>query len=740
MEIYKRNGQKVLFKVDKIINSIKAAYESVGETFNEEDRIYFLTHFNSSNYQDWYVKELGILIPSVENIQDKVEKLLMKKNPKVAKAYILYRDNHKQARFIKERIDYMDRYSHSNENAATSSETDANANVTIKNVANLEGEVYKTTNRIIQRQRMKDKLNELFPEVAKQYEKDLNHHIIYTHDEASTPVLKNYCEAVSLYPLLLNGVGGLDGITPFAPNNLDSFCGQFVNAAFLLASQCKGAVAFGSFFVAFNYYCVKEWGDDYYNKTDCIVTSEHCSKKKTIKDTIIQSFQQCVWGINQPAGNRGYQSPFINFSYYDSNYFKALFENFYYPDGTKPKWEAIDYLQRTFMNYLNNERLNAVIAMPVETMALLSDGKDIIDKDYKELTAEMYAKGHSFFTYISDNPNGLASCCRLRNEIQDNIFSFTNGLTGIQTGSCNVITLNLNRIIQDWYRSIPSLTIAGLIPEKKHLVSDILCTSPIWGFKEYLIDILERVYKYHIAYKTMLYDIEDAGMLTSSKAGYIYMKKLYSTIGLNGINEAAEFLGIECSYNEKYKNFCRLITGTIKEQNKLHNIYDKKRPFLFNQEFVPAESLGAKNYNWDKKEGYKVNPDRVLYNSYFYLAHDNTSVLDKFRLHGKEFTETLDGGVGCHINLEEHLSKEQYLKLIEFAVKNGTSYFTFNIPNSECEDCHYIVKKPITECPKCHSKKIKWYTRIIGYLRAIKNFGYERQIEASKRTYSKNID
>ena len=389
------------------------------------------------------------------------------------------------------------------------------------------------------------------------------------------------------------------------------------------------------------------------------------------------------------------------------------------------------------MNYLNNERLNAVIAMPVETMALLSDGNDIIDKEYKDFTAEMYSKGHSFFTYISDNPNGLASCCRLRNEIQENVFSFTNGLTGIQTGSCNVITLNLNRIVQDWYKSIPFMTLSGLIPEKKHLVSDMLCTSPIWGFKEYLINILDRVYKYHIAYKTMLYDIEDARMLTSSNAGYIYMKKLYSTIGLNGINEAAEFLGIECSYNEEYKNFCRLITSTIKEQNKLHNIQDKNKPFLFNQEFVPAESLGAKNYNWDKEDGYKVHPDRVLYNSYFYLAHDNTSVLDKFRLHGKEFTETLDGGVGCHINLEEHLSKNQYFKLIEFAVKNGTSYFTFNIPNSECEDCHYIVKKPIKECPKCHSKNIKWYTRIIGYLRAIKNFGYERQIEASKRIYSK---
>lgn len=730
MKVVKDDGNLEEFNINKIKSAVEKAFKSCGKEMPQ-----YLYGMLDALFSALEGDTIGI-----EEIQDKVENILMNdKHFDVAKSYIIYREKHKKARFIRERIDYMNEYSNSSNNAATSSETDANANVTMKNVANLEGEVYKTTNRIIQRQRMKDKLKELFPEVAKQYEKDLNHHIIYTHDEASTPVLKNYCEAVSLYPLMVNGVGEIDGITPKAPTNLNSFCGQFVNLAFLLASQCKGAVAFGSFFVAFNYYCVKEWGEQYYNKQLCLVTSDHCKRKKTIKDSIIQAFQQCVWGINQPAGNRGYQSPFINFSYYDSNYFKALFENFYYPDGTQPKWEAIDYLQRLFMNYLNEERLNAVIAMPVETMALLSDGNDIIDKEYKDFTAEMYAKGHSFFTYISDNPNGLASCCRLRNEIQENVFSFTNGLTGIQTGSCNVITLNLNRIIQDWYHQYEPnrLKDSYKIERKKVAIKRLWSTEGSKLFSKYLIDILERVYKYHIAYKTMLYDIEDAGMLTSSKAGYIYMKKLYSTIGLNGINEAAEFLGIECSYNEKYKNFCRLITGTIKEQNKLHNIHDKKRPFLFNQEFVPAESLGAKNYNWDKEDGYKVNPNRVLYNSYFYLAHDNTSVLDKFRLHGKEFTETLDGGVGCHINLEEHLSKEQYIKLIEFAVKNGTSYFTFNIPNSECEDCHYIVKKPITECPKCHSKNIKWYTRIIGYLRAIKNFGYERQIEASKRVYSK---
>ena len=581
---------------------------------------------------------------------------------------------------------------------------------------------------------MKDKLNEIYPEVAKQYEEDLNHHIIYTHDEASTPVLKNYCEAVSLYPLMLNGVGEIDGVTPKPPTNLDSFCGQFVNLAFLLASQCKGAVAFGGFFVAFNYYCVKEWGGCYYKKDKVIVDTECCNKRRTIGEKIIQAFQQCVWGINQPAGNRGYQSPFINFSYYDSNYFNALFKDFCYPDGTKPKWEAIDYLQRKFMKYLNAERLNAVIAMPVETMALLSDGKDIIDKEYKKFTAEMYAEGHSFFTYISDNPNGLASCCRLRNEIEENTFSFTNGLTGIQTGSVNVITLNINRIVQDWARWYKD-SMDGMDSADLHVFY-----APQSGFREYLIDILDRVYKYHIAYKTMLYEMEDKGMLTSSKAGYIYMKKLYSTIGLNGINEAAEFLGLTCSYNEEYMKFCNLITSTIKEQNKLHNIRDKKRPFLFNTEFVPAESLGVKNYNWDKKDGYIVNPDRNLYNSYFYLAHDDTSVLDKFRLHGRNFTSTLDGGVGCHINLEEHLSVEQYIKLIEFAVQEGTSYFTFNIPNSKCDDCGFITKHPITKCPKCNSTKITWYTRIIGYLRAIKNFGKERQIEAEKRTYSKDVE
>lgn len=721
MKLIKRNGSIENFNINKVIKAVEAAFHSTNTVAPPSLSRDLVETFN-------YVEAVTDSI-NVEEIQDRVESFLMEHRfYKVAKAYILYREQHKQARFIKERIDYMNRYSQSTENAATSSETDANANVSIKNVANLEGEVYKTTNRIIQRQRMKTTLNTLFPEVADQYEKDLNDHIIYTHDEASTPTLKNYCEAVSLYPLLLEGVGNIDGVTPCPPNNLESFCGQFVNLVFLLSSQCKGAVAFGGLFVAFNYYCIKEWGEDYYLKDHVILNTNHCLKKRTLGGRINQHFQQIVWGINQPAGNRSYQSPFTNVSYYDKNYFEALFGNFYYPDATQPKWEQIDYLQRKFMRFLNHERMKSIITFPVETMALLSDGTDIIDKDYKQFTAEMYSQGHSFFTYISDNPNGLASCCRLRNEIEENVFTFTNGLSGIMTGSCNVITLNLNRIVQNWFKTLPEDVNINCVLSDRN--------NNYYSLKQYLISILDRVYKYHIAYKTMLYDIEDKGMLTSSNAGYIYMKKLYSTIGLNGVNEAAEFLGLTCSYNEDYKKFCNAITSTIKEQNKLHNIRDSKRPFLFNTEFVPAENLSYKNYNWDKKDGYKVPEDRNLYNSYFYIAHDDTSVLDKFRLHGKEFTGELDGGVGCHINLEDHLSEEQYTKLIEFAVKEGTTYFTFNIPNSKCTKCGYITKTPIKECPKCKSKDIDWYTRVIGYLKPIKAFSKERQIEANKRTYS----
>ena len=711
----KKRGKSQLeeFDLNKIINAVKKAYASQGK---EPDDVVLKELEYIPSYHE------GANSVGVETIQAEVEKILMDLAPyDVAKAYIIYKAKHDESRLIKSRIDYMEGYSNSKDNASTSSETDANANVSMKNVANLEGEVYKTTNRIIQRQRMKDKLYELFPEVAKNYEEDLKNHIIYTHDEASTPVLKPYCMAVTLYPLIVEGVGNIDGVTPTAPNDISSFSGQVTNLAFLLSSQCKGAVAFGDYFIAFNYYVVKEFGEIWYEKLNCISTSEHHIISRTIKDSIEKGMKQFIWGVNQPAGNRSYNSPFTNVSWYDKYYFESLFGEFYYPDGNKPKWKQIDTLQRMFMELMREIRLIKPITFPVTTMALVHNNKEYLDKDYKELCAEEWAKGGSFFCYTSDNPTSLASCCRVLNEMSDNTFSSTTGMTGVMTGSVNVITLNINRIVQDWCKSI------GGIPKVGNQHDSL---------KFYLIDILNRVYKYHIAYKTMLYDLEEKGMLAASNGGYIYIKKLYSTIGIIGYTEAAQFLGLEISNNKEYKEFLQLILGTIKEQNKLHSIKDKKRPFLFNSEAVPGEGLGIKLYNWDKKDGYEVPEDQNLYNCYFYNPWTtDTSILDKIKLHGRDINMYTDGGQACHINLDTHLSKEQYLKLLDVAKNEGCNYFTFNIPISECKECNHIVNAPIKECPICHSKDIRYYTRIIGYLTAVDNWSIDRQEEFKHRKY-----
>lgn len=718
MIVIKRNGDKQEFDANKIIIAVSKAFNSVGEIMPEYLHKMIPALFEIND------------ILGVEDIQDRVEQLLMNdKHFKAAKSYILYRDKHKEARFIRNRIDYMSKYSDSLENAATSSETDANANVTMKNVANLEGEVYKTTNRIIQRQRMKDKLNELYPEIADYYEKDLDNKIIYIHDEASSPALKAYCMAASLYPLMMEGTGNIDGVTPSAPNDIQSFSGQVTNLVFLLSSQVKGAVALAEYIVALNYYVIKEFGSNWHEKLDVIINNDYSLERKTIKDSIRKGMKQFIYGINQPAGNRSYNSPFSNLNFFDKYYYKALFEDFYYPNGTRPEWKAIDTLQRIFMELLRELREIKPLTFPVTSICALHDNNDCLDKDCKDWIAEEWAKGSSFFLYLSNNPTSISSCCRVQNEILDNTFSSTTGLTGVMTGSCNVITLNLSRIVQNHY-----IENWGKSP----LNSVDITKNFDWksSFKQYLINILNRIYKYHIAYKTMLYDMEDKKMFSSSNAGYIYISKLFSTIGVIGYCEAAEFLGFKVNNNKEYKDFLAFVFGIIQEQNKLHSIQDKDKPFIFNLEAIPGENLAVKFYEQDKKDGYVVPENQNLYSSYFFKQWDpNVSILDKIKLHNKEVNTYCGGGQACHIHLEEHLSKEQYLKLIDIAVKEGCNYFTFNIPMSECKNCGHTVNAPIKKCPICKSTNIDWWVRIIGFLRPVSSFSAARQIEASKRVY-----
>lgn len=686
MLVIKRDKKVEPFDVNKIDAAITKAFNAVNEPIDSD--------ILQDIKDELYINN----IVSVEELQDQLEKALMACDYyDVAKAFILYRRKRAESRALNEKKQFIKDYAKA-KNAATGSRYDANANVTEKNIVTLNGELFKGDVIKVNRAILTDKIRELYgEELAKEYIRMLEQHLLYKHDETS---IMPYCVAITMYPFLLEGLQPIGGLSA-RPKNLDSFCGMFVNLVFAISSQFAGAVATGEFLMYFDYFARKEWGDDYWKRPE-----EMVDKHRNIDKTLEQKFQQIVYSINQPAAARNFQSVFWNISYFDKNYFEGIFGEFYFPDGTQPQWESLSWLQKKFAKWFNEERTKCILTFPVETMALLTNGEDVVDEEYADFTAEMYSKGHSFFTYMSDSPDSLSSCCRLRNEVTDNQFSYSLGAGGIATGSKSVMTLNINRLVQD-------------------------AVNNGYDMIEYLRENVKKVHKFQTAYNELLKDYLKDGLLTVYTAGFIDMKKQYLTIGVNGVIEAAEFLGIPVNDNPTYREFMQSILKTISDENRKA----RTKELMFNTEFVPAENLGVKHANWDRKAGYVVPRD--CYNSYFYAVEDTSlTVLDKFKLHGKEYVQYLDGGSALHMNLDEHLSKEQYRNLLRVAAVNGTNYFTFNIPNTICNDCGHIDKRYLKECPKCGSKNVDYATRVIGYLKRISNFSQARQEEASRRFYT----
>ena len=610
-----------------------------------------------------------------------------------------------------DQINFIHRYMAA-KNAATGSDVDQNANVANKNIATLAAELPKKSIIALNRELMREKLTAMYGEdLANKYEEDLAHHIIYKHDETS---IYPYCCSISLYPFLLDGLTKIGGSST-APQHLDSFCGSFINLIFLVAGQFAGATATPEFLCYFDHFARKDYGLDYINHLDRVIETL-CDHQVTLRERLEHYFAQIVYTINQPAGARGYQSIFWNIAYFDHDYFNAIFDNFVFPDGDIPCWKTTKELQKLFMRWFNKERLKNILTFPVETANMHTVNGEYADKEMADFFAEQWAEGASFFMYQSDSVDSLSSCCRLRNGIEDNTFSYTLGAGGVETGSKGVITLNLNRIVQDWKRG----NSMALVPQDR-------VTLP-----EYITYIVRDVHKYLTAFNSIIWDYKNAGLLTIFDAGFIDLDRQYLTIGINGFVEGAEFLGIKIDAdNPEYQKYAADILGTIKDLN----IEARTEHCKFNTEFVPAESLGVKNAKWDRKDGYKVPRD--CYNSYFYIVEDkNCDPVQKFRYQGIKFTGCCDGGSALHNNLDEHLSKPQYRLLMDVAIKEGCNYFTYNVMNTICNDCGYISKSTFDHCPKCGSKNVDYATRIIGYLKRISAFSAARQLEADNRAYN----
>lgn len=580
---------------------------------------------------------------------------------------------------ITEKINFINNYI-SATNAATGSTFDANANVSSKNIATLEAELNKDINIQVNRRMVYLKISELYGEaMADEYVRQISDHEIYVHDETS---LKPYCASISMYPFLINGIRDLGGES-LAPHHLESFCGSFINLIFAVSSQFAGAIATVEFLLYFDHFARLDYGENYL---------------QTHKKAIENHFQHIVYSINQPAAARGYQSVFWNISLYDELYFNSLFGDFVFPDMDKPKYESINKLQDFFMNWFNEERKVSILTFPVITAAMLVDDEKPLDEKFADARADDLANGNSFFIYQSKSADSLASCCRLRNEISDNTFSYSLGAGGVATGSINVITLNMNRLVQDG----------------RDLRTEV-----------------QKIHKYQIAYRKIMEEFEAANLLPVYNAGYISLKKQFLTIGINGMVEAAEYKGIDVGNNSEYIEFASGLLKIIFDEN----ISAKKETgYMFNTEFVPAENLGVKNSKWDRQDGYIVNRD--CYNSYFYVVEDSdTNVIDKFVLHGQKINKFLDGGSALHLNLDEALTKDGYKKLLELSAKTGCNYFCTNVKITICNKCEHIDKRTRSFCEKCGSYDVDYGTRVIGYLKRVSSFSSQRQKEHALRFY-----
>ena len=926
-----------------------------------------------------------------------------------------------------------------------------------KNIATLETEIYKRDAIAINRLGMYRKLQEMYgTDTAEEYLRQLEEHEIYRNDE--TGILgKSYCASVTLYPFLFHGNTCIGG-TSEAPKNLASFNGAFINLVFALASQFCGAISTPEWLSYMDYFIRREYGDDYYLHADNVV--DLSTRHRTIDKVITDGFEQVVYSINQPAAARGNQSCFWNIAYFDHPYFDGMFENFVFPDGTPMKWESVNWLQKRFMKWFNQERRRKLLTFPVETVNLLDDGTDFVDQEWANFTAEMWAEGHSFFVYRSDSVDSLASCCfapdtrvlaksskgvfltsieelhnmkytgnkpnfcvfhngswksantialpkrqmyrirttnkkevvatdnhlfptlrgdvradelteddyilfntmvldaiperndnltyaqgfligmylgdgsmdtngpcqsttnfslnaekyeqciklmnealedigivqefslgkiynhvypvrlygdalknfilkyvsgryasekrlntealmqsrefrrgildglyatdggnnnriyttsesllhdmeclctslglntvidisdrtdepviirgaewkrnyplyclrwygecnkrsmgniyvvrnngmyfrvnmveklndtsyetvycfevkdqrepyftlpngmithncRLRNELQDNTFSYTLGAGGVSTGSKCVMTINVNRLVQN-----------------------AIWDDPMNDIREAMSVMVDKVHKYLLAFNAILKDRQAAGLLPVYDARFVKLEKQYLTVGINGFIEGAESLGIEPEAdNPEYVKYAEAVLQPIYAANRR----DRSEDIMWNCEMIPAESLGVKNATWDRAE--KLFVPRDCYNSYFFRVEDpKVNVLDKLKLHGREFTRYLDGGSACHINLDEHLTKEQYALLLRAAIRTGCNYLTFNVPNTLCRSCGYISKRRLDKCPKCGSDDLDYATRVIGYLKLISRFAEARQEEAGRRHYSKGLE
>lgn len=681
--IKKRDGAIVDFTQDKITNAIYKAMRSQGiddrmEAQHVSDIVVFVLEEKFGGYT----------IPSVEQIQDIVEMVLMKQGyHEVAKAYILYREKHKAIReaketginlerLIKDYINDHDWKVRENSNEGVVSFSGLNARISGEVLSNFA-------------------LNNLYSERIKKAHQEGDFHI---HD-LSYPIV-GYCAGWSMENLLRKGFGHVPNQVHSHPaKHLETATLHMVNYIGTMQAEFAGAQAFSSvdtFLAPF----VRADGLSY--------------------DRVKQDIQKLIFGLNVPC-RWGWQTPFSNLTF-----------DWTVPEDLKNKkvvvggeeldtcygdyQEEMDMINRAFLELMIEGDLKGrVFTFPIPTYNITKD----FDWDHPnaKLLFEATAKyGIPYFqNYLGTNLNPgdiRAMCCRLNLDMRElktrpgNMWG-----AGDQTGSIGVVTINLNRI---GYEAQSKQEFFDRLREMMVLAKESLETK-----REVVNNMLER------------------GLMPYTKVYLGHFENHFSTIGICGMHEACmNFLhkGIGTPEGKEF---------TIETLNFMREVlkdFQEETGHLYNLEASPAESTSYRLARLDRqkyKNIYTSGTDKHPYlTNSTQLNVDATRDIFEALRHQEDIQPLYTGGTIFHAFLPEAIDWKTCRKLVQKIAETRIPYYSITPTFSVC-DSHGYLKGQHPTCPECGSET-EVFSRIVGYLRPVRTWNDGKQQEFSDRvTYSK---
>ncbi len=682
-KIIKRDGRIVDYDISKIENAIVKAMMSLGEGDVRDCKK--LAKITELELLDKFEDKL----PTVEDIQDTVEKVLMRNGyENVAKCYILYRKNHEKIRNIDKTLmnykDTIDKYLN-----LADWRVKENSTVTYS----VGGLILSNSGAMTANYW----LNDVYDEEIGNAHRNCDIHI---HDLS---MLTGYCAGWSLKQLIREGLGGIPGKISSTPaSHLSTLCNQMVNFLGIMQNEWAGAQAFSSF-------------DTY--------LAPFVKKDNLTYKEVKQCIQSFVYGVNTPS-RWGTQAPFTNITL-DWVVPKDLAElpaivggvdqDFKYKDCVK----EMAMVNKAFIEIMIEGDANGRgFQYPIPTYSITRDF-DWSDTENNRLLFEMTTKyGTPYFSnYINSDmePSDVRSmCCRLRLDLRE-LRKKSGGYfgSGESTGSIGVVTINMPKIA---YQSANE--------------------EDFFNRLDKLMDISARSLKIK---RDTITKLLDAGLYPYTKRYLGNFNNHFSTIGLVGMNEAclnASWLRCDMT-DRRAQEFTKKVLNHMRE--KLSD-YQEKYGDLYNLEATPAESTSYRFAKHDKERF----PDIITANEGKTPYYTNSSHLpvgftsDIFEaLDVQDDLQTLyTSGTVFHAFLGQKLSDwKATANLVRKIAENyRLPYYTISPTYSICKE-HGYISGEVYECPECGAKT-EVYSRITGYYRPIANWNDGKTQEfADRKTY-----